>query len=208
MNLFRAAVVLAAAFAGGLAGCGYQLSGHAEDRGRFFSPVLKRVSVEGLGRYESFRKTLVTALRGHGIRVVAPEQASARLIFSGKHERQRRSAIGDDAKAREYLLTTEVSFSVASGSGKSETLLAEQSVRAEAAYLTDPDRPLLAASEKRTVMKDMEAELCRKILLRLATIADPATASGRSGEVRRLPKERKTGVLTAADRPEAPSRKP
>ncbi len=153
-----------------LAGCGYQLSGYAEDRGRLFSPVLKRVSIEGLGRYESFRKTLVATLRGYGVRVTASGRASARLIFDGLRERRTRSAVGDDVKAREYLLTVEASFSVASGGEQLETLLAAQSVRAEAVYLTDPDRPLLAASEKRAVMKDIEDELCRKVVLRLATI--------------------------------------
>lgn len=151
-------------------GCGYRLSGYTEDRGRLLSPVLKRVSVEGLGRYESLRKTLVATLRGYGVRIVVPGQASARLVFDDRRERQRRSAVGDDVKASEYLLTVEASFRVIAGSEKPGTLLEKQTVRAEAAYLSSPDRPLLTESEKRAILEDVEAELCRKIVLRLATI--------------------------------------
>lgn len=171
MTFFRGFVLLAAAaLVSALSACGYQLAGLGEDRGRFFSPMLKQVSIEGLGRYESLRKTLVVTLHGYGVEVVSPGRASARLVFSEKRERQRRSAVGDDVKAREYLLTAETAFSVRSGGEKPDTLLPEQTVRAEAVYLTDPNRPLLAANERRTVAKDLEAELCRKIVLRLATI--------------------------------------
>ena len=164
-------VMVAAALLSQLAACGYRLSGHSEEQKHPFSAVLKRVSIEGLGQYEPFRKTLITSLRGYGIKTVVPGHASARLLFSDLSEGQRRSAVGDDVKAREYLLTLTASFNVIAAGKRSGTLLPEQSVRAEVAYLTTPNRPLLAASEKRTVMKDLEAELCRKIILRLATIA-------------------------------------
>ena len=177
MTPFRGFVFRALAFAASatalvaaLSACGYHLAGSGDDQGRIFSPVLKRVSIEGLGRYESLRKTLVVTLHGYGVKVVSPARASARLIFSGRRERQRRSAVGDDVKAREYMLTVETSFSVRSGGKKLDTLLPEQTVKAEAAYLTDPDRPLLSKNEKRTVAGDLEAELCRKIVLRLSTI--------------------------------------
>ncbi len=168
-----ALAALAAVFAAGLAGCGYHLSGHGEEQERLFSPILERVSIEGLGRYESFRKTLVITLRGYGVRVVAPSRASARLIFSARRERQRRSAVGDDAKAREHLLTVETTFSVVTTGKQPKTLLPEQTVQAEATYLADPDRPLLTANEKRAVMGDIETKLRRKITLRLAAIRHP-----------------------------------
>ena len=150
--------------------CGYRLSGHTEEQRRPFAAALQRVSIEGVGRYEPLRKTLVAMLRGYGIRTAAPGRASARLIFSDYDQEQRRSAVGDDVKAREYLLRLSASFSVVGTGKRAVTLLPEQLVRAEAGYLTTPDRPLLAANEKRVVMKDLEAELCRKIILRLATI--------------------------------------
>ena len=150
-----------------LAGCGYRLGGAGGDRGLIFRPAPAGVAIEGLGRYESFRKRLVTTLRDYGVRIVSPRNASARLVFSGYDVRRRLSVVGDDAKAREYLLTAEVSFSVVSVEG-SEVLLPERVVRAEAAYLAEPARPLLTASERRAVMNDVEAELCRKIVQRLA----------------------------------------
>ena len=152
-------------------GCGYRLAGHTENQGHLFSPTLKYVSIEELGKYESFRKTLVSTLRAYGIKVVSPRRASARLIFSDKEEYQKISAVGDDVKAREYLLRVKASFRVISGGDKFKTLLPEQSVRAEVVYLANPDQPLLTEREKNTVMVgDIEGELCRKIVLRLATI--------------------------------------
>ena len=171
MNSLRRIVCsgVAAAAAFGLVGCGYRLAGTGGSQGRVFSPLLKRVSVEGLGRYQSFRKTLVAILRSYGIGVTSPWRASARLVFSEYTEHQKRAAVGDDVKAREYILTVEALFNVVS-TEDSSAVLAGQTVRAEAAYLSDPDLPLLTASEKRAVLGDVENELCRKILLRLATL--------------------------------------
>ena len=141
-----------------------------EDAGCLFSPVLKHISVEGLGRYESLRTTLVLMLRSYGIRVVSPQRASARLIFSDRRQRRQTGAVGDDVKAREYLLFSEVSFSVVSGKEDAPILLPNRTVREQAAYLANPDRPLRDESERRTVTEDIERELCRKIILRLGTI--------------------------------------
>ena len=145
--LLRGAILLASATT--LASCGYHLAGSGEDGDRLFSPVLKRVSVEGLGRYEDFRATLVATLRAYGIKVVSPRQASARLIFSDRQQRRQTSAVGDDVKSREYVLFSEVNFSVLSGEEGARLLLPGQVVRAQASYLADPDRPLLDESERR-----------------------------------------------------------
>ena len=166
--LLQGALTLALALM--LVSCGYHLAGSGEDAGRLFSPVLKRVSVEGLGRYESLRTTLVSMLRSYGIRVVSPRQASARLIFSDRRRDRRTSAVGDDVKSREYVLFSEVDFSVVSGEEDAPVLLTNQTVRAQAGYLANPDRPLQDESERRAVTTDIERELCRKIVLRLTTV--------------------------------------
>lgn len=164
-NPFRGLVLLLATT---LFACSYQLAGYGGNGGEVFSPILKRVSVEGLGRYDSFRQALVSTLRSHGIRVVSPRRASARLIFGDRKNWRKVSAVGDDVKSREYVMTAEVSFSVVSKDLR--TLLPGQSVQAQAAYLADPDHPLLDASERGEVMGDIELSLCRKIMHRLATI--------------------------------------
>ena len=109
-----------------------------------------------IDRYEDFRTTLVSMLRSYGIRVVSPQRASARLIFSDRQQRQRISAVGDDVKSREYVLFSEVSFSVLSGEESSSILLPSQTVLEQASYLADPDRPLLDESERSAVTKDIE----------------------------------------------------
>lgn len=161
----------------GLGSCGYHLAGGDTDR-RVFSESLKRISVEGISSYDSLRRALIPVLRSYGFKISRPHSASARLIVLDKREKKTALVVGDDAKAREYLLTLSVRFIVrkshrGNGGGKS-LLLKEQLVYAETSYIFDPDRVLSSDNLLQNARAEARAEVVREIMRRLALVRDVA----------------------------------
>lgn len=160
-----AALCAVAATAAAATACGYRLD--AGGRGaRFVAPSLARMSLEGLPRYAPLRVALKSALRGHGVRVVAPGAASAHLALGDENVMRRMLAVGDDAKAREYLLRATVEFSVRAEDGR--TLIAKQRVHSEGSYLYDDENPSGSESERRRTLEHVRRDLARRIIGRLA----------------------------------------
>ena len=153
-----------------LTSCGYHLQGSGGDQGRLFSAQLKKISVEGLGHYESLRRDLVSALRSYGFRVTKSHTASARLIMLNKEERTVVGAIGNNAKVREYLLYIKIHFRVETGGEKKKVLLQEQIIQVEAPYLNNPDNFLVTQKLKEDARAYSEEQLIQRIINRLATI--------------------------------------
>ena len=163
----RAPAALCAVVAAAVAACGYQLGAH--DHGaRFVSPLLAKISLEGMQRHAPLRVALKSALRVRGVRVAAPGAASARLILGGEEITRRPLAITGDAKAREYLLSASLEFSVRGARGR--TLLAKQRVHAESSYLYDNERPASSESERRRTLRHVRRDLARRIIERLAAL--------------------------------------
>ena len=160
-----AALCAVAATAMGMSACGYRLGagGHGA---RFVAPSLAKMSLEGVPRHAPLRAVLKSALRGHGVRVVAPGAASARLVLADEKIVRRLLAVGDDAKAREYLLGASVEFSVRAKDGR--TLLARRRVHSESSYLYDDKNPSGSESERRRALEHVRRDLAHRIIERLA----------------------------------------
>ena len=161
-------------FASLLSSCGYHLSGTSEhDSKQLFSPVLKKVAIEGLHRSDDFRVQLKKDLIAYRMRVVAPPHATARIIIKNRKIDQQVITIGDDAKAREYLLTSHINFSVLSGNGDtSKVLLSERQIQAETTYLYYPQHISISANEKKRAMTYLNQDLSRVLISRLGLISD------------------------------------
>lgn len=163
----RAPAALCVVVATLAAACGYQLG--ASDHGaRFVSPLLAKISLEGMQRHAPLRVALKSALRVRGVRVVAAGAAPARLVLAGEEITRRPLAITGDAKAREYLVAASLEFSVRGDSGR--VLLAKQRVRSEGSYLYDDKRPSASESERRRTLRHVRRDLARRIVERLAAL--------------------------------------
>lgn len=152
-----------------LIGCGYHLKGMHGDEQQRFAAALKRVSIEGLARYDTLRQHLGTTLHRHGVQLTGRGNASARLIIEEQQTRKIAAVIGDQAKVREYLLVMTVRFNVIEGAS-GHALLRDRTVSAEAFYRHDPVDLLAAASLRRDAEMRLEQEISRKIISRLAQI--------------------------------------
>lgn len=163
----RALVALCVVAATITAACGYQLGANGHGA-RFVSPLLAKISLEGMQRHAPLRVALKSALRVRGVRVVAAGASPARLILSGEEITRRPLAITGDAKAREYLVTASLEFSVRADGGR--VLLAKQRVRSEGSYLYDDKRPSASESERRRTLRHVRRDLARRIVERLAAL--------------------------------------
>lgn len=154
-----------------LAGCGYRLGDGTAPGGEAIPASLARLSLEGMKRHAPLRQALKSALRAHGVEIVAPVRAPARLVVGGEQISQRPVVIGDDAKTREYLLTAVVEFSVRGSGG---VLLEKQRVESAGSYLYDAKRPQVGDSERERTLQHIRRDLARRIIGRLAAPGAPA----------------------------------
>jgi len=168
----RASAVLAAVIGLSLlAGCGYRLGDGTAPGGEAIPASLARLSLEGMKRHAPLRQALKSALRAHGVEIVAPVRAPARLVVGGEQISQRSVVIGDDAKTGEYLLTAVVEFSVRGSGG---VLLEKQRVESAGSYLYDAKRPQVGDSERERTLQHIRRDLARRIIGRLAAPGAPA----------------------------------
>ena len=155
----------------GVSACGYHLSGSTKSQAQPLASVLKQVSFEGLGKYDPFRQKLVFLLGSYGIRIMKPGSATARIIFLEKQTQENVVTVGDDAKAREYLLTVSMAFTVkAEGKNAERTLLEKQVIQATAPYIYDPNNLLVSENERRRALDDIENRLAQKLMDRVIIV--------------------------------------
>ena len=168
------ALACAIAFVGLLSSCGYHLSGTSEhDRKQSFSPALKKVALEGLYRFDDFRVQLKKDLSVYRLQVVASPHATARIVINARKTEQQVITIGNDAKAREYLLTSYVNFSVLSGEDDTlKVLLSERQIQAETTYLYYPQHISISANEKKRALTYLNQDLSRMLINRLHLISN------------------------------------
>lgn len=154
-----------------LTGCGYRLGDGTAPGGEAIPASLARLSLEGMKRHAPLRQALKSALRAHGVRIVAPTRAPARLVVGGETISQRPVVIGDDAKTREYLLTAVVEFSIR---GKDGVLLETQRVESAGSYLYDAKRPQFGDSERERTLQHIRRDLAQRMIARFAALGAPA----------------------------------
>lgn len=154
-------------------GCGYHLSGTEQQGQQLFSSTLKKVAIEGLQRYDDFRVQLKRDLVSYRMQVVAPSLATARIIIKNKKIKQQVITIGDDAKAREYLLTFSIDFYVlADKENTTKMLLSERRLQSETTYLYYPQHISVSKNEKKRALAYLNQDLSRMLINRLHLIAE------------------------------------
>ena len=149
-------------------GCGYHLSG-MNNKENLFSPLLKKISIEGLPRYDSFRIQLKKDILSYRIKVLRPEFATTRILVRDKKIEQQAITLGDDAKVREYLLIAKVDFYIAVAGSE---LKQEQSIQSEATYAYYPQHVSISANEKKRALDILYQDMSSKLINRIRTLTN------------------------------------
>ena len=149
--------------------CSYRLSG-IDDEVQSFSPRLKNIFIEGVPRYDQFRMQLKSDLLGYGMKVVESQSASAGVIIKNQKIKQHAITIGDDAKAREYLLIAQVDFQVVMNADKPKQKYAMQSIQSEASYAYYSRYTSISANEKKRALASLNKDLSSKLIARLRVL--------------------------------------
>ena len=152
-----------------IASCSYRLSG-IDDEAQLFSPRLKNLFIEGVPRYDAFRIQLKRDLLGYGMKVVEAQSATAGIIIKNQKIKQHAITIGDDAKAREYLLIAEVDFQVVANGDEPKRKYAMQSIQSEASYAYYSEHISISSNEKKRALTSLNKDLSSKLIARLRVL--------------------------------------
>jgi LPS-assembly lipoprotein len=147
-----------------LQGCGFKLRGSVELSSNLSPIYLQQNSVFELGR------EIKSLLISNKIDLVEDENRSkAQLVLVNEAKTRRVLSVDSDGRAREYLLSYNVTFSIKINSAKGVTgeQAAEDHVLISRSLLFDPDAVLAVANESEILYKDMRRDAARLILLKL-----------------------------------------
>lgn len=167
-----------------LVSCGFQL------RGAYPLPkVMSATYVKASNQNSELVRHLKRALNVSDIKLVDSEQqATAILEIGGEKQSQRVLSVDSEGRAREYELLYEVNFELRSVAGPVE--LEQQTLTLSRDFLFDTEDVLGKGREQATLVRDMQQDMVRLMLLRLSRhkkttpVAQPSCQGGdcRPGE--------------------------
>ena len=141
-----------------LQACGFKLRGSIELSPDMSPIYLQQNSVLELGR------EIESLLISNKIDLVDDEkQSKAQLVLVKEAKKRRVLSVDSNGRAREYLLSYAVTFSIKIGSAKA----AEDKISISRSLLFDSDAVLAVANESEVLYKDMRRDAARLILLKL-----------------------------------------
>jgi len=140
--------------------CGFKLRGSL-DLSDEMSPVyLQQNSVFELGR------VIKSLLESNKIKIAETEkQSNSQLVLLSDAKSRRILSVDSNGRAREYLLSYSVTFSVKINGQEAEA--GEDSINVKRSLLFDPDAVLAVVNESEVLYKDMRRDAARLILLKL-----------------------------------------
>jgi LPS-assembly lipoprotein len=157
-----------------ISSCGFQLRG-ALNLSQEMSPIyLQKNSLFELGR------ELKTLLVSNQIQVTEDvKQAKVQLILLREEKSRRVLSVDGSGRAKEYLLSYSVTFSIKSNQSKviseersrddsiSHDSISHDSISVARSLLFDPDAVIAVVNESEILYKDMRRDAARLILLKL-----------------------------------------
>jgi LPS-assembly lipoprotein len=156
--------LIAVILIGLLQACGFKLRGEVELSSDMSPIYLQQNSVFELGR------EIKSLLISNKIDLVESEKSSkSQLLLINEAKERRVLSVDTDGRAREYLLSYNVTFSIKINSVESVTdePAAEDHISISRSLLFDSDAVLAVANESEILYKDMRRDAARLILLKL-----------------------------------------
>ena len=152
-------LLVAVILIGLLQACGFQLRGAVELSSDMSPIYLQQNSVFELGR------EINALLISNKIDLADDKkQSNAQLILVKEAKKRRVLSVGGDGRAREYLLSYTVNFSIKINTSKQAV---DDVISLSRSLLFDPDAVLAVANESEILYKDMRRDAARLILLKL-----------------------------------------
>lgn len=141
-----------------LQACGFKLRGSIE-----LSPDMSPIYLQQNSVLELARE-IESLLISNKIDLVDDEkQSKAQLVLVKEAKKRRVLSVDSNGRAREYLLSYAVTFSIKIGSAKAT----EDKISISRSLLFDSDAVLAVANESEVLYKDMRRDAARLILLKL-----------------------------------------
>lgn len=141
--------------------CGFHL------RGAYQLPdSMGKTFIQAGNQNSELVRSLKRSLKANHIVIVnSPQDATAVLKIMGETQEKRVLSVDSKGRAREYELSYAVRFDLQSM--VSESPFTEQSLKLEREFLFDTEDVLGKGREEATLIKDMQQDMVRLILLRL-----------------------------------------
>lgn len=144
-----------------LYGCGFHLRGQYQ-----LNPALEKTWVQTAAENSELVRQLRRQLRASGVALVkSADQASAVLRLSDEKQTRRVVSVDARGRAREYQISYSISFEV-EGRGN-DFALPQDSVSLTRDYLFDTEDVLGKGREEASLVKDMQQDIVRLIMLKL-----------------------------------------
>jgi len=145
--------------------CGFHL------RGAYQLPEsMAKTYIQAGNQNSDLIRSLKRSLKVNNILLIEDKtQASAILTISSEMRNKRILSVDSRGRAREYELSYKVSFDVQDKS--SNFIVTRQSLKLEREFLFDTEDILGKGREESTLIKDMQQDMVRLILLRLQSVS-------------------------------------
>lgn len=171
--------------------CGFKLRG-ALELSQNLSPIyLQQNSLFELGRH------IKQLLNNNAIQIAKNEQnANTFLTLISETKSRRVLAVDGDGRAREYLLSYRVDFSVKVKSGKDmKAVDVEYSITISRSLLFESEAVLAVTNESEVLYKDMQRDAARLILLKLQAQARNSSIASSNDVSNDIGKDAATDVI-------------
>lgn len=149
-----------------LSACGFHL------RGAYNLPAIMSVTqVRAANDNSELVRSLKRALKASDIQLVDNEQqAQSILQLSGERQDRRVISVDSRGRAREYALSYQISFQLLAPN--TELHFEQQTLKLQRDFLFDAEDVLGKGREEATLIRDMQQDMVRLIMLRLQAISE------------------------------------
>ena len=151
-----------------LSACGFHLRGDSR-----LPPEMAHSFIQTASPDSDLLLELRRALRSNGI-VIVDDEAEADSVLRILQEQQNRRVLSVDerGRAREYELSYSVTFDVVGRGGNSHFQMPKQNLSLKRDFLFDTEGVLGKGREEQVLVRDMQRDVVRLILLRLQSLVD------------------------------------
>jgi LPS-assembly lipoprotein len=149
-----------------LSACGFQL------RGAYQLPAIMSVTqVRAANDNSELVRSLKRSLKASDIRLVdSAQQAQAILQLSDERQQRRVISVDSRGRAREYAISYRISFQLLAP--HTELQFEQQTIELQRDFLFDAEDVLGKGREEATLVRDMQQDMVRLIMLRLQAMAE------------------------------------
>ena len=158
-----------------LSACGFHLRGYGPSTTTLPS-AMAITYIDAVNQATALVQQLKRALRNAEVELVSTQQASAATLTIRENTGRRTLSVGTDAKTAEYQVYYNVQFNLSDAEG--QVLLSEQSITLTREYRFDRLAITAADQQERQLRLEMQRELARLIIDRLAALEATQTPAG------------------------------